>query len=195
MTHVTDQEPKPKTRKPLPAWLLGLLIAVVVSAIGLAIFTALGFGDDPTFGDSESAAEAAADTDGITLTYFDGSEGSLADFRGTPVVLNFWASWCPACVAEMPDFEEVHAALGEDVAFVGVNLREPDHGAAEQLVAETGVTYTLAQDPDGLLYANFDGIAMPTSVFIDEDGNIVDTHSGALFASDLEEKIREVFGL
>lgn len=191
MTQMTDQDPKPTTRKPLPAWFLGFLIAIVVFAIGLVVFNALGFGDDPTFGDGD----AASDTEGLGLTYFDGSEGSLEDFRGTPVVLNFWASWCPACVAEMPDFEEVHSAFGESVVFVGVNLREPDHGAAQQLVAETGVTYALALDPDGLLYANFDGIAMPTSVFIDEDGNIIDTHSGALFASDLEAKIREVFGL
>ena len=95
----------------------------------------------------------------------------------------------------MPDFEQVHATLGDSVQFLGINLSETDLSAAEQLVAETGVTYTLAVDPDGLLYAQFDGIVMPTSVFIDENGNIVDTHSGAIFADDLEAKLREVFDL
>lgn len=89
----------------------------------------------------------------------------------------------------------MHGILGDQVQFVGMNLSETDRSSAEKLLAETGVSYTLAEDPDGTLYQTFGGIAMPTSVFIDADGNVVEMHSGAIFASDLEKKLREVFDL
>jgi len=203
MTQVTHRDPDSKHRRSMPAWLIGLMIAIAVLVAGLLAANALGFGDDPTIDETDAAAsneavasdDAGADTDGLTFTYFDGTQGSFEDLRGQPVVINFWASWCPACVAELPDFEHVHGVLGDEVQFVGMNLSETDRSSAEKLLAETGVTYTLAEDPDGTLYASFDGIAMPTSVFIDAEGNIVYTHSGVVFAADLEKKLREVFDL
>ena len=199
MTQVAHRDPDSQHKRSLPAWLIGLMIAIVIFGVGLLVINALGFGDDPTFDEpnatASSDAGAVADTDGLTFTYFDGSQGSFEDLRGQPVVVNFWASWCPACVAELPDLEHVHGILGDEVQFVGMNLSETDRSSAEKLLAETGVTYTLAEDPDGTLYASFDGIAMPTSVFIDAEGNIVETHSGVIFATDLEKKLREVFDL
>jgi len=197
MTQVTHRKPESENRRKRPAWLVGLLIAIAVFVVGLLAANAFGFGDDPTFDEPNAVAsdDAGADTDGLTFTYFDGSQGSFEDLRGQPVVVNFWASWCPACVAELPDFEHVHGVLGDQVQFVGMNLSETDRSSAEKLLAETGVSYTLAEDPDGTLYQTFEGIAMPTSVFIDADGNVVETHSGAIFAADLEKKLREVFDL
>lgn len=197
MADVAYRAPKDRFWQRRPAWLVGLVLAIIIFAVGLLLFNALGFGDDPTLSEPNAAAsdDAVADTDGLGFTYFDGSQGSFEDLRGHPVVVNFWASWCPACVAELPDFEQVHGVLGDEIQFVGMNLSETDRESAERLLAETGVTYTLAEDPDGTLYASFDGIAMPTSVFIDAEGNIVYTHSGVVFAADLEKKLREVFDL
>lgn len=127
----------------------------------------------------------------VPFEYFDGRQGNLADFAGTPLVINFWASWCPACVAEMPDFERVHARLGQDVAFLGLAMQETNRAAAEDLIEETGVTYTLGVDPDGSIFSRFGGIAMPTTVFVDSEGTVVTTHAGALFAEDLEEIIHD----
>ena len=79
--------------------------------------------------------------------------------------------------------------------FVGANIQEVSRSDANALVIETGITYPLIEDPTGQLYAFFGGISMPTTVFIDAAGNIVDTHSGVIFKDDLEVKIREVFGL
>lgn len=205
MTQVTHRKPESENPRKRPPWLIGLLIAIAVLVVGLLAASALGFGDDPTIDGPDAAASAAADaaasdnagadTDGLTFTYFDGTQGSFEDLRGKPVIVNFWASWCPACVAELPDLEHVHGILGDQVQFVGMNLSETDRSSAEKLLAETGVSYTLAEDPDGTLYQTFGGIAMPTSVFIDADGNVVEMHSGAIFASDLEKKLREVFDL
>lgn len=167
------------------------LIAVVVLALGLAV------GIGVSVGGEDEAAAPSADSSGADgpavdaeFTYFDGSAGALSDFRGQPLVVNFWASWCPACVAEMPDFEEVHQRFEGEVAFLGLNMQEVDKDAALDLVDQTGVTYHLAEDPQGAIYQQFGGIAMPTTVFIDADGRVVETHAGTLFAEDLEEIIR-----
>jgi cytochrome c biogenesis protein CcmG, thiol:disulfide interchange protein DsbE len=125
-----------------------------------------------------------------SFEYFDGTEGTLADFSGRPLVVNFWASWCPACVAEMPDFEEIHARLGDEVAFLGLNMQETSEADARDLVERTGVSYPLGLDPDGAIFTRFGGIAMPTTVFLDERGVVIATHSGALFADELEALVR-----
>ncbi|MBA2338594.1 MAG: TlpA family protein disulfide reductase, partial [Acidimicrobiia bacterium] len=103
-------------------------------------------------------------------------------------VLNFWASWCPPCLAEMPDFEEVHQQLKGEVAFLGLNLQD-DLAAAQRLADQTGVTYPLAADPEGAIFRRFGGIAMPTTVLIDADGEVVEVHAGVIFADDLAELI------
>ena len=106
----------------------------------------------------------------VRLTDFDGRPFALAEYHGTPVVLNFWASWCPPCAAEMPDFEKVHVDLRGEVAFVGVNQRD-ERGAAQKLARTTGVTYRLVEDPDGRLFDAFGSAGMPTTVFIHANGD------------------------
>jgi thiol-disulfide isomerase/thioredoxin len=135
--------------------------------------------------------------DGVhaAFIYFDGSEGSFDDFDGSPVVVNFWASWCPACVAELPTLAEAHARYGDRVAFLGMNMQEVDLAAAMSLAAESGITYPLAHDPDGAIFLGFGGLAMPTTVFLGADGSVVLIHPGVLFAADLAEIIeRELLG-
>ncbi|HSJ36532.1 MAG TPA: TlpA disulfide reductase family protein, partial [Acidimicrobiia bacterium] len=141
---------------------LGLVIAVVVAGAVLA----QSRGSAPS--DATPAADGSPGTYAIDIdfAYFDGEPGALADFAGQPLVLNFWASWCPPCVAEMPDLEEVHQRFHGEIAFLGMNMQD-DLAAAERLVEETGVTYPLAQDPDGAVYRRFGGIAMPTTVLLD----------------------------
>lgn len=130
-----------------------------------------------------------ATTSDVTLEFFDGSSQQLSDLRGRPVVLNFWASWCPACISEMPAFGEVHRRFGDEVEFIGVNMQEVDLDAALALVGQTDVDYRLAHDPAGAIFNQFGGIAMPTTVFIASDGSVERTHAGAMFAEELTEII------
>lgn len=121
---------------------------------------------------------------------FDGERTSLRAFEGEPLVVNFWASWCPPCVAEMPEFERVHLARQGEVRFVGLNTQD-DLAAAEALVTQTGVTYDLGLDPDGELFRDLEVIAMPSTYFVNAAGAVVHRHAGILSQSRLGELIDE----
>src|SRR5690606_27352109 len=115
---------------------------------------------------------------------FDGEPANTGSYRGRPLVLNFFAEWCAPCVAEMPDFETVHQEVGDEVAFLGLSLLEPEENA-QGLIARTGITYDVGRDADGSAYEHFAGLAMPTTVFIDAAGTAREVHSGPLTAAEL----------
>ena len=168
---------------------VGVVIGVLVLA-GVLSLVLTGSGSE-----GEVAAASIGDpVPEVSFNLFDGTQATLADFRGQPVVLNFWASWCPACVAEMPSFQGVHEAVGSEVVFLGLDVQDT-RGAAEAFVQQSGVSYLLGEDPDGAILASFDGIAMPTTIFIDAAGNEVGRHSGAIFEDDLRQLIDELFGV
>ncbi len=121
---------------------------------------------------------------------FDGEVTSLPALAGDPLVVNFFASWCPPCVAEMPDFQRVHLDRGDDVRFVGIATQDGET-AARALVEQTGVTYDLAWDPEGALFRDFEVVAMPSTFFVDADGAIVHRHAGLLTEHDLHALIDE----
>ena len=167
--------------------LVGIPVALI-AAVAAVLISISGSGQE-AIANPDSVGTAAPETN---FQYFDGSAGSLDDFAGKPVVLNFWASWCPACVAEMPDFQAVHQQLGDDVVFLGLDMQDVSREAALGLIASTGVDYVLADDPDGEIFRTFGGFSMPTTVFINEAGEIVGRHNGTIFADDLTATINEL---
>lgn len=178
------------TRTPTAGRRSQLVVALaVIAALAVGLFVFRSGGDEQA-GAVESEGEQPP---AITFEYFDGGTGTLADFAGRPVVLNFWASWCPACVAEMPDFQAVHEELGDEVVFLGMDMQDVSRAAALSLVESTGVDYVLADDPTGEIFQAFGGFSMPTTVFINSSGEVVDTHNGTIFAADLTARINELF--
>lgn len=129
-----------------------------------------------------------------SMATLDGEELSLAAMAGEPLVVNLWASWCPPCVAEMPDLERVHLDLGEQVRFVGINTQD-DLAQAQALAEQTGVTYELTLDPDGAVFRELEAVAMPTTFLVDADGVIVHRHAGLLTEPQLREMLDEHLGV
>jgi len=117
-----------------------------------------------------------------------GGEMSIDDLRGTPVVVNFWSSTCVPCRQEMPALEQVHAANGDKVRFVGIDVAESAE-AGTTFAKETGVSYTLGRDPQSKMITAFGGIALPHTVVIDADGVIRAIRNKALDANELQELI------
>jgi cytochrome c biogenesis protein CcmG, thiol:disulfide interchange protein DsbE len=184
--------------------LIGLAIASTVVAASVALLVAgalVGGGDEPTpvgeidltpiptglVGEDPSGDPVPA----ARFTYFDGREGDLTDFAGRPLVVNFFASWCGPCESELPAFAAVHRELGDEVAFLGMDVI--DTVASGRATAErAGVTYDLASDPrSGELFQAFGGSVMPYTVFVSADQEVVEVHRGELSQDELEDIIRD----
>jgi thiol-disulfide isomerase/thioredoxin len=186
---VDDEAPPRPGRRPLDARTVlvcaGIALLAAVLA-GLLVSRVAGDDGDDDGGPGLVAAEEVPD---IALDRLDG-EGqlSLADYRGQAVVVNFWGSWCGPCVDEMPDLQRVHASLGDDVAFVGVNVRDQRDNALE-LVEQTGVTYDLATDTDGALVRVLGVTTFPTTLIVLPDGSIADASYTALSPERLCQKL------
>lgn len=189
---------EPPRTNPVP-----LLIAAVVSlvlVIGIVAVIASGGDDDEALdepvvlGDGSlppeaESTEVSAPPD-VEFVYFDDTPGTLEDWKGSPVVLNFFASWCSPCIEEMPDLEEVSREYADTVTFVGMNTSDTLEDG-QRIADQTAVSYTLTRDPDGSVLRAFDGLAMPTTIFLDADGQVVRRHSGRITADELRQIIEQ----
>lgn len=137
---------------------------------------------------ASDGAAAAADLPQAPLETFDGDEVALSELSGQPMVVNFYASWCPPCVGEMRDAFGPVDRDRDDIAFLGVALRD-DPEQALAVAEETGVDYALVQDHQGAVYQQLGLAAMPATVYLDPDGEIAGRHNGALTREQLEQHI------
>lgn len=104
---------------------------------------------------------------------------SSKDFSGTPLVVNFFASWCPNCLDEMRTFATEADAVRGRVAFVGVDLNDPDQQAARSVIARAGVRYPVGVDESAGTAVSYWVVALPTTVFIDRHGRLLGEAFGA----------------
>lgn len=125
----------------------------------------------------------------FALAYPNGSRSTLADLRGQPVVVNFWASWCAPCRAEMPELVEAYEQYKDQgLVVIGVNEQESEDKAL-QFMDEFGITFPVVLDSRGDLASLFTARGLPTTYFIDRDGNIAEQWQGILTADLLAERL------
>ena len=131
----------------------------------------------------------------FTVYTADGTAVKLSDFKGKPVVLNFWASWCGPCKSEMPAFEAAYQQLGEQIQFLMVDLTDGTSETVEvasAFIAEAGYTFPVFFDTDDAANATYGVTSIPTTFFIDEEGVIVDSHTGAMDAATLQSYLDKI---
>ncbi|NPA31821.1 MAG: TlpA family protein disulfide reductase [Chloroflexi bacterium] len=123
----------------------------------------------------------------FTLPTLEGSTLRLSDLRGQAVILNFWASWCPPCKAEMPALQRVYEAYQpQGLVVVAVNVTAQDaRPNVEAFVAEHGLTFPVALDLDARVAAAYRVHSLPTTFFIGPDGVIHDIVIGGPMAEAL----------
>ena len=119
----------------------------------------------------------------------DGRYVRLSDLRGKPVVINFWATWCPPCRAEMPEF--VKAAADDDVIVLAVNDGE-DRRLVEDFAAAFGMTMPVVLDRDSVLSERYLVQGLPTTYFVDSEGKLSSLAVGQLTPDALEERLAAV---
>lgn len=132
----------------------------------------------------------------FTMTDPDGNSIRLSDLRGKPTVLNFWASWCPPCQSEMPDFDSAFKQYGEDINFVMLNVTDGVRETTESaraFIENKGYTFPVYFDTELEGSIAYGASSIPLTLFIDAKGGLVAYGMGALDASALESGISMIF--
>ncbi len=150
-------------------------------------------------GDSGSADAPRANSAGVgkpapdfELTTLDGKTVKLSDYKGTPVVLNFWASWCTPCRKEFPEFRTALADAKGKWALVGVNTQDNIESDGRSFAKEQQATWPNGFDADGAVALGYGVKELPQTFFIDKLG-IVRAHLyGGLSADDLQEQLQKL---
>lgn len=145
-------------------------------------------------------AEASMADEGLAVrqlapdfTYTDlhtGKQVKLSELRGKPVFLNFWATWCPPCVGELPHFEKLYPKYQDKIYFLAVSIDE-DSAAPQAFRKQKGYSFPMGYGEPQSVGSLYRLEAIPTSYLLDADGRIVNTIMGAMNESSLEKFLQQ----
>jgi len=168
---------------------------LLLLALALPLLFVLGCEQPATTGTPKppaagtSAAPSGQAAQDFTLTTLDGNKIALADLKGKPVLVNFWASWCHFCAQEAPDIEALYKQYhSQGLEVLGVGTDDP--AALAKKAAELKITYPVGSDPDAARKYGVTGF--PTTVVINRQGEVVASLRGLRTKSELESEIKKV---
>lgn len=133
--------------------------------------------------DNSSIQELKNQAKDFTVFDAEGNKVKLSNFKGKPIVLNFWASWCPQCKSEMPHFNEVYADALDDVQFMMVDLtdgKRETQSDGQKYVENMGYDFPVYFDKEQQASNIYAISSIPTTYFIDAEGDIVKSYVGAI---------------
>lgn len=166
---------------------------IILGAIllGLAGFFILRSSDAPS-----PEGEALRQASEFILQDYMGHEVTLSDFRGKPVIVNAWASWCPFCREELKDFVALQQEFSGKISIIAIDRGEPFEVAARYSDA-LGVTPYLVflLDPNDSFYQSIGGFSMPETIFVDADGFIRDHKRGPMPLEEIRRRSERMLEL
>lgn len=163
----------------------GIFIVIIIAMIGWAVYDLIGSSEGSTKSDENDASDSAEET-GIALGDIapdfklqtpDEETVQLSDYRGKRVLLNFWATWCPPCRAEIPDMQKLYD--NKDVVILAVNMAESKDKVTEFIDAYD-MTFPVPMDAESKVMDTYQIQAYPTSYLIDSNGRIQFIRLGAM---------------
>ncbi|MNZ83571.1 Thiol-disulfide oxidoreductase ResA [compost metagenome] len=165
-----------------------ILIAVLIIG-GYAIGTALFAGKD-----REPLKEGSVPP-AFNLLDLDGKQHQLSDYAGKPVVVNFWGTFCPPCVKEMPEFERQYEKWkDQDLVILAINLSE-DTLTVNNFVKRFDLHYPILRDVNRKTERSYELKSYPTTFFIKPDGTIMEIKVGGMTEQDIDERIERLLEL
>jgi peroxiredoxin len=162
---------------------IGIWIGVCVGAVAIAAL--IMFGPALLERTNLVGLETDAPAPDFELPALSGETVHLADLRGKPVVVNYWATWCGPCVREMPMFQKYHDLYGDKFVMIGIDEEEPA-GQVQELVDSFEFTYLMLLDTDVSVGELYQVMVLPSTFFIDADGILRYRHVGTLEENQFE---------
>jgi len=163
-----------------------LILAILISLFAIFLATGLANQASATGRSGEQligrrAPEFLADS-------INGKPLSLSNYPESPIILNFWASWCPPCRDETPHFEKIWRLYKEkDVVVIGINVQD-DLNSANEYISEFDVTFINGMDKNGRIMVDYGVTGLPVTFFLDREGMIIGRWVGSIGASSLESR-------
>lgn len=161
---------------------------ILLAVLLLITFIVSGCAAQSHHPEKDSAATMAAPQ--FSFTYPDGTAGSLNELQGKPVFLNFWATWCPPCVGEMPHFETLYPKYKDKITFIAVSVDDNDDDA-KRFVAKRGFTFPTAHADAQEIMQKYSIPGIPASYLLDAKGRIIASSIGAMDQQSLEQFLQQ----
>jgi thiol-disulfide isomerase/thioredoxin len=114
----------------------------------------------------------------FNIELLSGETAKLSDYRGKVVLINFWATWCPPCIGEMPDIQKLSEVFAEDLIVLAVNCNEKKN-VVNDFIKEKGYTFNVGLDEKGQIQEKYPTMGIPYTIIMDKDRIIINTHIGA----------------
>ena len=163
-----------------------LLFFVIVAVVGASVYIVSSSSSRPPgeLVKSVAAGEIAPD---FQLEDTKGNLISLSDLRGKVVLVNFWATWCPPCIEEMPSMERLNEVMaGDDFVLLAVNTEENGRSAVPAFLEKTPYTFPILYDDKGVVQKRYGVFKFPESFIVRKDGTIAEKIIGPLDWSSLK---------
>jgi thiol-disulfide isomerase/thioredoxin len=182
-------------RTTLPYIVLGLGLMLLGTGLGIRLFTSKPEGGANRVVATRNCVQPAPvsfEAPQLELDSLEGVSLSLNDLSGNIVLLNAWATWCPPCIAELPDLEAYYQNhRDEDFVIIGVNIGESGT-IVEEFLEANDISYPIWLDPDERTLRSLNTISLPYSILIDRDGEVRLAWSGATCLENLEAAVTPI---
>jgi thiol-disulfide isomerase/thioredoxin len=138
---------------------------------------------------NERATDAASD---FKLQDLDGKTVKLSEFKGKPVLIDFWATWCPPCRASIPGIEKLHKSYsGKGLVVLGISLDQGGWDSVKEFVTESGITYTVLKGTEDVA-SKYQVRTIPMLVIVDKEGKVYKRYLGFGDDDQLDKDVKSV---